>query len=463
VRIIAPELLIDASGLVRDQALLLDGGRIVGRGQARILARTHPDAQVEPLPGCAIMPGTVNAHSHSFQSPLRGLASDRPFREWRAALYQLTPSFTEEDIYAAALHAFAEMALAGITTVVDFFYLHHGSNAGALAVVRAAREVGLRLVLARCMYDDPRAPAAFRESVDGAVRNARSLAAQLQGDDLITVIPAPHSPHGASAAMIQAGALLAREWGTPWHMHLAENASEGTFTRSRYGKTPVGWLSHIGALDERLKVVHGVYVADDEIRQLVGAGVGLIHCPGANLSLGDGICPVGRYSSAGAVVGLGCDSASSTGRLSIFAEMRLAALLQKGIATAADATAASAVFAMGTSGGGSATGLAIGGLATGSRADLVGLDLSDLSLLPAHDLLTNIVYSMRSGAIRYVFVNGEAVVREGTLVRVGAAAVAAGLAKVIARHAGSGRDGRARSAPPEAGQWPADPSKLDVN
>ncbi len=303
----------------------------------------------------------------------------------------------------------------------------------------APHEIGLRLVLARCMYDDPGAPAAFRETVVDAVANGQALAACLQADDLVSVVPAPHSPHGASAAMIEAGARLAREWGTPWHMHVAESAIETEFTRSRYGLTPLAWLGSLGMLDERLKIIHGVHVSNEEITRLVQAGGGLITCPGANLSLGDGMCPVGSYAAAGAVVALGCDSASSTGQLSIFAEMRLAALLQKGLAMAADAADAPTVIAMGTSGGAAASGLAIGDFREGSEADFVALDLSDLSLSPVHDLRGNVVYSMRSSAVRDVFVHGRTIVRDRELVGVAAPAVASALAGVVDRHFGRRR------------------------
>ncbi|MFN2520253.1 MAG: amidohydrolase family protein [Candidatus Limnocylindria bacterium] len=434
MRLLLPDLLLDATRPQPGQALAIDGGLIVGRGALRALTAAHPDAPVERLDGCALMPGTVNAHSHSFQSALRGVSADRPFDEWREALYRTTPSLTVEDIHVTALHAFAEMLLSGITTVVDFFYLHHGSNDGSLAVVEAARKLGLRLVLARCLYDGPQAPAAFRETVEEAIRNCQQLAAQLQGNDLATVIPAPHSPHAASPELIAAGARLARDWGTPWHLHAAESAAETAFTRSRYGRTPLGWLDQAALLDERLWVVHGVHVSPDEISRFAAAGAGLIHCPSANLALGDGLCPISAYATAGVPIALGCDSASSAGRLSVFSEMRLAALLQKGLARSADAIDAGTVLAMGTAGGALAAGLPVGSLAPGSRSDLVALDLGDLSLLPAADLRSNVVYAMRSEAIRHVLVNGDFVVRDRALVKVTLETIRAGIETVADRH-----------------------------
>jgi 5-methylthioadenosine/S-adenosylhomocysteine deaminase len=416
-RLFLPDALLLYGEPRQGWALVEQDGRIAAVGAADALKAAYPGADQEALPGMLLAPGTVNAHSHSFQSLLRGLGDDRPFTEWRGYLYQFMPRLDVEGVYTAALFAFGEMLLRGVTTVCDFFYLHHGSNERALAVAQAARDVGIRLVLARAMMDWETAPAAFRETPEQATANARSLAARLQGEALASVIPAPHSPHGASAEMVQAGARLAAEWQTPWHIHVAEAPYEGEATRARYGLGPLAWIESLGALDKRIRIVHGVWLDDAEIAALARAGGGLIHCPGSNLFLGDGIAPIRKYLRHGVSVALGCDSGSANNRLSIFGEMRLAALLQKGVAGSSDALTASQVLDMGTRHGAFAAGQPVGALAKGCYADLVALDLSDLSLQPPHFPPRNLVYAMETTAIRHVFVHGEPVVRDGHLVK----------------------------------------------
>lgn len=137
------------------------------------------------------------------------------------------------------------------------------------------------------------------------------------------------------------------------------------------------------------------------------------------------MAPLDRYLARGVPVALGTDGGSANGRLSVFDEMRAASLVRRGAAHAGDALTVEDAFHMGTSAGAHATGLPIGRLDPGARADLVALDLGDLSLLPAHRLLANVVYSMQPSAIRHVFVDGEAVVRDRRLVRVREADVAA--------------------------------------
>jgi 5-methylthioadenosine/S-adenosylhomocysteine deaminase len=157
-RLFRPDVLLDDTGAREDHALLVADGRIAAVGPADLLAAQHPDAETVGLADRALLPGTVNAHSHSFQSLLRGTAEDGPYDAWLATLYRYAPAMSVEAAYAGALFAFGEMLLRGVTTVVDFFYLHHGSNERALAVAAAAREVGIRLVLARSMYVRPEEP-----------------------------------------------------------------------------------------------------------------------------------------------------------------------------------------------------------------------------------------------------------------------------------------------------------------
>jgi 5-methylthioadenosine/S-adenosylhomocysteine deaminase len=429
--------------------VLARGGRISAVGPAAQLRQDRPDATIEALPDMLLMPGTVNAHSHSFQSLLRGLGDDQVFAEWRTYLYGLTPTLDEEGIYIGALFAFGEMLLNGVTTVCDFFYLHHGTNDRDLAVVKAAHDLGIRLALARTMMDSEAAPPAFRETPAQAVANGRALAVHLQGDALASMVPAPHSVHRASGEMVQAGARLAAEIGTPWHIHVAEAQYEGIATREQYGLGPLALIASLGALDERIRIVHGVWLDDDEIASLGRAGGGLIHCAGSNLFLGDGIAPIPKYLDAGVTVSVGCDSGSANNRVSIFSEMRLAATVQKGVATSSDILKAPLALRMGTAHGAQASGQPVGALDVGNYADLVALDLNDLSLQPQHDLVRNLIYSLESRAIRHVYVGGEPVVRDGRLVRVDERSIVERVARVTAgwREAERGEDGLRRVTP----------------
>jgi len=382
----------------------------------RPTAGYSPAAAVEDWGRVALVPGTVNAHNHSFQSLLRGIADDRPFFVWRdQALYRFAPRLGPEGVYAGALLAFGEMLGYGVTTVNDFFYIHDGGNENAEAVIQAAQDVGIRLVLTRTMYDWTGAPSSFVETVADAARRTRQLMEKYAGHPSVTVYPAPHSPHAASPEMIQAGWRLAEETGTYFHIHVAEGQYEVEQIRRQYGLKPIEWLESLGVLGPRLVIVHGVWLDEEDIRRLGGAGAGLAYNPASNMFLGDGITKLPEMLAAGVRVALGTDGGCSNNRTSVFDEMRMCALLQKVARLDGSAIDAETVFHLGTAGGGDVLGLPIGRIAPGCKADLVALDLDDISLCPPHNLLKNIVYSMSPTAIRRVMVGGRLVWAGGEL------------------------------------------------
>ncbi|HYB44257.1 MAG TPA: amidohydrolase family protein, partial [Candidatus Methylomirabilis sp.] len=283
--ILRPDALLTAGGWVDGGALEIAGGRIARIGSGQL---DGPDAV--RLPGKALLPGTVNSHCHTFQSLLRGLGDDLDFMQWRdRVLYPFSTRLDREGIYLGAAFAFAEMLLHGTTTCVDFFYLQDGGNDNAEAVIQAARDTGIRLVLARAMYDWDGAPARYRETPREAAARVTALMDRHRGDGMVTVQPAPHSPHGASSAMIRAGWEVAAAGDTRFHIHVAEGQYEGEWTRQKHGATPVRYLEALGVLGERMIGVHCVWLDDDEIRLMADRGAGLAYCPSSNMILGDGI------------------------------------------------------------------------------------------------------------------------------------------------------------------------------
>src|SRR5262245_46127554 len=213
-------------------------------------------------PQRAMVPGTVNTHNHSFQSLLRGIGDDLPFLEWRdKALYRYSPRLGPDDITTGALFAFGEMLLHGVTTVCDFYYINAGGNEHASATIEAARRLGMRIVMARCFYDWDGAPAAYRETVPQAVANFQALHARYHDGTRrrVSVQPAPHSQHGATPAMIEAGAGCARDAGVPWHIHLAEEQYQVAQSLERFGARPMHAVAKLDVDLTRMNVVHACW------------------------------------------------------------------------------------------------------------------------------------------------------------------------------------------------------------
>lgn len=403
--------------LLADHVVLVRDGDIQAVVPADSPALRGED--IEDWGNALIVPGTVNTHTHSFQSLVRGVSDDLPFFRWRdEGIYRISARLGPEEVYAGALLSFGEMLRNGVTTVADFFYVHAGGNANDEAVIRAAGDLGVRLVLARTMYDWRGAPAVYQETIDEAVQRCEALLTRYAGNPMVTVCPAPHSPHGASSEMIAAGARLAEEAGTRMHIHVAEGRYEVEMINREHGAPPMQWLDRLGAVTERMVAIHCVWLTEDEIRLMGDRGAKLAYCPASNMFLGDGITNIPAMLRCGVTVGLGTDGLCSNNRASVFDEMRTTALLQKVAAHRGEVLPAETAWAMGTRDGGVVLGLPVGEIAPGYRADLVAVRLADLSLQPPGPVRKHLVHALHPAAISHVVVAGRPVVENGHLLTV---------------------------------------------
>jgi 5-methylthioadenosine/S-adenosylhomocysteine deaminase len=386
----------DYAFVVRDGTIAVAGKFVEVREKARDLyARSFPADRL-------IVPGFINGHSHAYQILLRGWADDWPFQKWRSdALYRVVPQLSPEDVYWTFVLAFSEMLAAGITTVAEFFYLNGAGNAHAEAVIRAAHETGMRLILARTWMDAEYAPKEFRETIDLAAERTRELQ---QRYPEANVCVAPHSLHAASPDMIRAAADFARTHDCMLHVHVAEAPYEGEETQRRHGKTPVRLLDDLGALNERTVAIHAIYVNDDDRELLAKNGARVVHNPMTNEYLGDGICDIVALHDAGVPIALGTDADV---RPSLIDEMRAAALLQKLKHLDGAALGARNAFLMGTSLGARALNLSGGELTEGSRADYVVLDASKIDAWSPP--LNALVYRGEDAWVQATFVGGRRV------------------------------------------------------
>jgi 5-methylthioadenosine/S-adenosylhomocysteine deaminase len=401
-----PDLVLTPQGWEAGRAVAVTDGRI-----AAVQAAGAPQRNDVALPGRALLPGTVNSHCHTFQSLLRGLGDDLDFMGWRdRVLYPFSERLDRDGIALGATFAFAEMLKHGATTCVDFFYLQDDGNENAEAVIAAARAVGIRLVLARTMYDWEGAPKRYRETPVDAARRVRELIAAHRHDATVVIQPAPHSPHGASPAMIRAGWEVAEAEDTAFHIHVAEGQYEGQRTLREHGATPIRYLDRLGVLGPRMIGVHCVWLDDEEIVRMGARGAGLAYCPGSNMFLGDGITRIPEMLRAGVRIGLGTDGGCTNNRLSVFDEMRMCSLLQRVRLLDGTALSATTAFDLGTRSAAALLRLETGVIAAGQLADLVAIDLGDLSLQPRTDLLKSVVYAMSPQAVTDVWVHGRRVV-----------------------------------------------------
>lgn len=411
------------------QGALREGVPILCGDDGTILASGTPD-RVESHPRRVLVPGLVAAHSHCFQVLLRGWADHpRDFKDWVSrCLYPLVLAVDDADLEAAALLCFGQMLRAGITTVGEFHYVHNDHDGRQRVneldelVIRAARKAGIRIAFLRTLYDTRarEGQRRFAEAPADAARRTVELARAFSKDPCVSVMPAPHSLHGASEEAIREGARAAEQLDTRWHIHLAEQQDDIAFAKEKYGETPLRVLDRWGVLDRRAVVVHGIWLDEGERELLAARKAGLVSCPLTSLSLGDGVLPLDDLVRRGARVSLGTDMDSQP---CVFSEMRTAEALQRArLLRMGVLPSPAAIFELGTTNGADALAVETGSLAPGMPLDGVLIDLDDPSLSPAsalggEALLAAIVSCMTpASAVKTVLVAGHPVVQEGVLV-----------------------------------------------
>jgi cytosine/adenosine deaminase-related metal-dependent hydrolase len=426
--------------------LLLRGGHLVTMDDA---GDEHPDGWVllrdglvaevgdgpEPacedrvdLRGALVTPGLVNTHHHLYQTLTRARAQNSTLFEWLVELYPVWAALDAEAEYAAARTGLAELALSGCSTVFDHHYVFPRGRSGILeAEVRAARELGLRLVASRGSMDLGASdgglpPDSLVETIDEILADTERAAALSDGD-MLQIAVAPCSPFSVSRQLMEESAALARRLGLRLHTHLAETADEDAFCRERYGCTPVEYLAELGWLADDVWCAHCVHVRAAELPLLAARGVGVAHCPASNFRLGSGMAPVREMIDAGIQVGLGVDGSASNERSDLLFEVKQALFAARGRGGPRAMSARDALW-LGTRGGAAVLGRDdIGSLEHGKRADIAVWRTDVLELAGAGDPVAGLVLSAPHRVDR-LYVGGEAVVRGGRLVRADEAEIA---------------------------------------
>jgi cytosine/adenosine deaminase-related metal-dependent hydrolase len=406
---------MDAKRRIVDGDVVVEDGRIARIGSREPGAGSRTAGTVIDCPGMVIIPGLVQAHVHLCQTLFRGLADDLVLEDWLAKrIWPLEAAHTEGSVYWSAMLGAAELLLGGTTAILDMETVRHTD-----AAFRALEDVGIRATAGKCLMDAQSAPPGLRETTDRALAEAADLCARWHGgaDGRLRWCFAPRFAPSCTGILLRAVSDLAERTGTMVHTHAAETPVELELVKRETGQDEVAYLDSVGISGPRAALAHCVWVDRESIARLARQRTGIAHCPSSNLKLGSGIAPVPEMLAAGCRVGLGADGAPCNNRLDAFAEMRLAALIQKP-RLGPDALPAAQVLELATLGGARVLGLdgEIGSIERGKRADLVVLDLSGPHAQPdGADLVSRIVYSARASDVRHVMVDGRLVVKDGRL------------------------------------------------
>ncbi|MGY0486118.1 formimidoylglutamate deiminase [Streptomyces sp. WG-D5] len=390
-----------------------------------------------PPPGATALrgltlPGLANAHSHAFHRALRSTVQvgSGTFWTWREVMYSVADRLTPDTYHALARAVYAEMALAGITAVGEFHYLHHAPggtpyadpNAMGEALIAAADEAGIRITLLDTAYvsagfgkEPDRHQLRFSDGTTEAWAERASLLKERPG---VRIGAAIHSVRAVPAEQMPTVAQWARTRGAPLHVHLSEQTAENDACQAAHGCTPTQLLADNGVLGARTTGVHNTHLTDADIALIGGSSTGTCMCPTTERDLADGIGPAVALERAGSPLSLGSDSHAV---IDLFEEARAMELNERLRSRTRGHWTAAALLRAASADGHAALGWSDAGvIEPGAVADLVTITLDSVRTAgPAPRFgAETAVFAAGAGDVTDVVAGGRIVVRDATHTRI---------------------------------------------
>lgn len=405
-----------------DERPVIRGGHVGVRGQTIAYvgeaAPEEPAAKTLDMSGCILMPGLVNAHAHTSMCILRGYADDYTLEQWLfKKVFPVEARLTPEAVAAGASLGFLEMLRCGVTSLSDMYLFEP-------AVAESALKCGIRASLSSAVkaHDD-----SFDPATDQEIHEMKQLVEQyhLKGNGRIRADVSLHSAYVPGQRAWRYVAEYACANGLVLHVHTSETKAENDDVYKRYKKSPVMALKEAGVLNAKTLAAHGVWLSCEDMDMLAAHNASVAHCPVSNLKLGSGIADVTQMRRRGVNVALGTDGCCSNNSHDLWEEIKLCALLQKGVLMDPVVLSAYDVLKMATVGGAVAQGREneIGSIVTGKQADLICLRTNTLGLFPAHDPVSSIVYSAHGSDVFLTMVQGKILFQDGACLHMDVAEV----------------------------------------
>lgn len=400
---------VEHPGVLARHSIAVDDGRITAIVPRSDAVQQFSARETLDLEGHALIPGLINAHTHSAMSLFRGLADDLPLMTWlNDHVWPAEARWVHEEFVADGSRlAIAEMIRSGTTCFNDMYFFPDVTG-------RVAAQAGIRATVGLILIDFP---SAWASDANGYLDKAVAVHDQFRNDPLVRTAFAPHAPYSVSDAPLRRLVTLANELELPVHMHVHETHAEVEGGVAQSGHRPLERLRQLDLVNPALIAVHLTQLEEDEIALLAASGVQAVHCPQSNLKLASGHCPAARLLAHGVNLALGTDGAASNNDLDMLAEMQSAALLAKGVSRDACALPAELALRMATLNGARALGIdnETGSLAVGKSADIVAVDLSQPETQPVFNPVSQLVYAAGRELVRHVWIQGRHVLNNRAL------------------------------------------------
>jgi 5-methylthioadenosine/S-adenosylhomocysteine deaminase len=415
-------LLTNAIVLTMDQefhlyepgAVAVTGEKIVAVGIESDIKAAFKPRQTLDCGGKALLPGLINAHTHTPMTLLRGLADDLRLDVWLMGYMMpverefVSPGFVRD----GTLLACAEMIRSGVTTFADMYYFESD-------IAQAAADAGMRALCGESILKFPSPDSA---SYEDALAYTREFIKKWKGHPLITPVIAPHAYYTNTEKSLEDAAALAVEFDVPLHTHISETAQEVENARNDLGMPVVPFLKKHNLFNAKVIGAHCVHIDEGEMRTMIHAGASAIHNPSSNLKLASGIAPVNRMLELGMNVGIGTDGTASNNDLDMFEEIRLASFIAKVSTGDPTVLPARTALLMATRMGAQALhmGDQVGSLEPGKLADLILIDITPLHNSPRfrrdpNGVYAQIIYASKATDVTDVMIHGRWVMQDRQL------------------------------------------------
>jgi len=376
--------------------IFIEGNRIKRIGKnINLRAKEKIDGKEEK----AILPGLINCHTHAAMTLFRGYGDDLPLKEWlENKIWPLEKKMDGEDAYWGTKLAILEMIKTGTTTFNDMYWWENWS-------IEAVEEMGIRAVIGLVLLDF---------SPIGSKKNLERYWSIFKKRKLknITFSIAPHAIYTVSRENLIWAKNFAKKNNLILHTHLSETEKEAKDCLEKYKMRPVEYLEKIGFLGNNCVLAHSIWLSDNEIKILGSKKCNAVYNPCSNMKLASGIFPYQKLKKAGTNIVLGTDGAASNNSLDMFSEMKFASLLQRVNQKDPTLIPVQEIFETATKNGAKALKINAGEIKVGKLADLILIDLNNVSFKPGHNFVSDAVYSASGDYVSDLICNGKILMRD---------------------------------------------------
>ncbi len=370
-----------------------------------IASNIDRDADVVDAGGKILLPGLMNGHTHAAMTLLRGVGDDMPLFDWlNDTIWPIETTMTEEDVYWGTKLACLEMIRCGTTFFNDMYWYWSGS-------ARAVNDMGLRASLSGVLIDlfDAEKAAQQQKSIEEEFELSKTYPGR------ISYCIGPHAIYTVSADSLRWAYAFAKSKNLNLHLHVSETEKEVVDCLEQHGLRPVEYLEKIGVLGDNVSIAHAIWLSNAEMEILHRHDVGIVTNPCANMKLSAGVFPFTQVRELGIAIGIGTDGVASNNNFDLFEEMKFTALAEKSRTGDPTTAAADVIFDCATRNTASIFSLNCGAVKEGKLADLILIDSHMPTMVPGHNLASDLVYAANGSVVDTVICDGKVLMEDRSI------------------------------------------------